>query len=426
MGKRKSKSSPSSSPKADSARKLKVVESDSTPLLASPALTRQSSMDSLHSALDEAEMPSSETRPLTAYVTSTEGNIAEIAATHVVDFYGELTKMGVKPVEVQFHIKSGAIKIKTASAADVDKIYKIASLSGVTVSVTPPKGNPEKYQAQSGPGHARKCVITGVPFSFTEMDIKFFTHALSAKRILRRDQGNLVPTKTIILTFKEEIPSEVTVAWQLFKTATYVPKPLRCSKCNRFGHHVTRCKSAKTICSFCAGEHAYADCKAKGNLASAKCANCGQNHSAAYHKCPHYQNTQSALQIRADEKISYRDALVKAKQLPTNQANINALNSPETVVKIPENAANAPITTQPATSENIVTIQPIVIPDKSITVEKISDGFKNLLNWVLQSVKYLLLSLPDTTDAQIQQYRQILLAFISSNSQVFSSVPTLS
>jgi hypothetical protein len=383
-------------------------------------------MDSLHSAhsvLGDAEMQSSETRPLTAYVTSAEANIAEIAATHVVDFYGELTKTGVKPVDVQFHIKLKAIKIKTASAADVEKIYTLTSLSGFAVSVTPPKGNSETHQAQSGSGNARKCVLNGVPFSYTEVDIKFFTHALSVKRIMHRDQGELVPTKTVILTFKEEIPSEVTIAWQLFKTATYVPKPLRCLKCNHFGHHVTRCKSTKTICYFCVGEHAYADCQLKGNLTSAKCANCGQNHSTACHKCPYYKETQTALQIREEEKISYRDALVKAKQPPTNQVSINSLNSPETIPKTSTNAANATTATQPAASANNAKTSPIVIPDRSISIEKISDGFRNLLNWILQSVKYLLLSLPETNDLQIQEFRKILLTFITSNSQEFSPPP---
>jgi len=64
--------------------------------------------------------------------------------------------------------------------------------------------------------------------------------------------------------------------WGDFQSRPYIPEPLRCFHCQRFGHRKSICKAAAT-CAICSGKHETQLCKeklqAKQKVAS-KCKNC--------------------------------------------------------------------------------------------------------------------------------------------------------
>jgi len=68
----------------------------------------------------------------------------------------------------------------------------------------------------------------------------------------------------------------------LFKVKSYIPKPLRCFNCNRFGHVASNCRGKK-CCSNCAREHEWKECSGP-----VKCQNCGGEHSASDKICPRF------------------------------------------------------------------------------------------------------------------------------------------
>jgi len=72
-----------------------------------------------------------------------------------------------------------------------------------------------------------------------------------------------------------DLPSEVKLGCMLFRVKQYIPRPLRCFKCNRYGHVAKHCRG-RLRCSICSGEHKYSECSA----AAPKCPNCGGSHSA--------------------------------------------------------------------------------------------------------------------------------------------------
>jgi len=62
-------------------------------------------------------------------------------------------------------------------------------------------------------------------------------------RIKTRRDGVLVSTNTFILTFGSPIlPSSIRAGYLNVPVEQYVPNPLRCFKCQRFGHHRNACK----------------------------------------------------------------------------------------------------------------------------------------------------------------------------------------
>ena len=58
-------------------------------------------------------------------------------------------------------------------------------------------------------------------------------------------EEGVIPTNTLFLTFSSpELPKEITVGYLKVKVALFVPNPMRCFNCNKFGHTSQRCKVA--------------------------------------------------------------------------------------------------------------------------------------------------------------------------------------
>ena len=97
----------------------------------------------------------------------------------------------------------------------------------------------------------------------------------------------------------------------------YIPPPLRCFKCQRFGHVAGQCRG-KLRCAKCGGEHEYGKCGKDDVL---KCCNCGGQHSAVYGGCEKQREAKEVQKIKVTYKVSYADAIkkiVKDKSIPAN------------------------------------------------------------------------------------------------------------
>ena len=79
--------------------------------------------------------------------------------------------------------------------------------------------------------------------------------------------GVRVDNLSILFHFKDQVlPNNVTIGYMSYVRA-YVPKPLRCYKCQRLRHVVTACKE-KNRCARCGEEHEYGKC---GDGVNPKC-----------------------------------------------------------------------------------------------------------------------------------------------------------
>ena len=132
------------------------------------------------------------------------------------------------------------------------------------------------------------------------------------KQISIKKAGKLVKTGTFILTFGlADLPKTVKVAiYNQIKVEPYVPNPLRCYRCQGFGHHQNNCRK-KVICAKCGvGDHDEKDCK---NVH--KCANCGGGHPAFSRSCPNFELEKRILSIKTSCNLSYFEA--KQRVCPT-------------------------------------------------------------------------------------------------------------
>lgn len=97
---------------------------------------------------------------------------------------------------------------------------------------------------------------------------------------------------------------KIYIGWECCRVKDYVDVA-RCYKCQRYGHVAKVCLN-KEVCSFCAGEHKFADCKAKDD--QVQCVNCHTNRDNSYHaatwkNCPTYKRQVERYFSRIDYGI---------------------------------------------------------------------------------------------------------------------------
>lgn len=142
-------------------------------------------------------------------------------------------------------------------------------------------------------------------------------------------------TGTVFLTFAKFVqvkPESVTLGYQTYKCNEYYPQPVRCYRCQRFGHMGNQCHG-KPRCSKCGGEHEWKECKEE----NMKCCNCGEAHSAAYKGCSKFEDEKKILEVKTKQKVSYAQAVEEVKG---PQAEVNMV--PETQMSQDEPPVNTP------------------------------------------------------------------------------------
>ncbi|GFT26539.1 uncharacterized protein TNCV_3603861 [Trichonephila clavipes] len=100
-----------------------------------------------------------------------------------------------------------------------------------------------------------------------------------------------------------KLPNTIKAGYLHCKIRPYIPNPLRCFKCQRFGHSQTACRGQLT-CSRCASVgHASSDCTLEQ-----RCVNCSQPHSSDSKLCPKWKIEKQIQEIKTNNNISYQEA----------------------------------------------------------------------------------------------------------------------
>lgn len=143
------------------------------------------------------------------------------------------------------------------------------------------------------------------------------------KKIFKKVNGLLKETGLIIVTFaKLNLPETLNIGYEKVKIRPYVPYPLRCRKCLRYGHPSNNCTN-KQICPHCALDyHFEEDDEVCENPAT--CINCIYNnvennkHSALDKICPIFLREKEIQTIVSLEKMDRKKATETYKQRHLN------------------------------------------------------------------------------------------------------------
>ena len=120
-----------------------------------------------------------------------------------------------------------------------------------------------------------------------------------AKQISIKRNNQIIPTNTYILNINTpKPPTEIKIGYLITKVETYIPNPLRCHNCQKFGHHKEKC-TRPPICKNCGETGNHIDCQQPP-----KCANCKQNHSADSKECELWRKGKRILEVKHTKNIS--------------------------------------------------------------------------------------------------------------------------
>ena len=141
-------------------------------------------------------------------------------------------------------LRSGSLLIECATESHSKNLLKSKLLCNISINVTP------HTTLNSSKGVVRSRDLEGV--SEEEICENLSSQGVSSvKRINVRRNNELVPTNTLILTFSTPtLPDSVKAGYLRIPVVPYIPNPLRCFKCQKFGHGQNTCRGRLT-CARC-------------------------------------------------------------------------------------------------------------------------------------------------------------------------------
>ncbi len=209
-----------------------------------------------------------------------------------------------KSVDIK-RLNSGDILLKVTKHAHAENFLNCTSFVDVPVKVT------NHRSLNSCKGVVRDRDLADSP---PEQIIKYVEHVIDVKRIISKRNGVPTPTNTLILTFDTPVlPKKIRAGYLEISVSPYIPSPLRCFECQRFGHGSKTCKR-KQVCARCSEEdHNDKDCKKP-----IKCVNCGQNHPSYDRQCSRFVAEYQIQRIKVTQNLSFFEARAEFTRLNGN------------------------------------------------------------------------------------------------------------
>ena len=142
-----------------------------------------------------------------------------------------------------------------------------------------------------------------------EMKENLKSHGVtSVKRIIikNKKEGKHIETNTFVLTLNTLIvPKDIKFFYRNIKihVELYIPNPLHCLWCQKFGHHDDIC-SAPPVCGKCGQEGTHTSTCSN----PIKCTNCGKDHPAYSNQCEVWQIEEEIIKLKVKNNITYPEA----------------------------------------------------------------------------------------------------------------------
>ena len=196
-------------------------------------------------------------------------------------------------------LRSGDLLIEVACKQHSENLLKTTTLATVPVTCTPHR------TLNSCKGVVRAYESTNC----TEEELKEWLTTkgvIDVKRPALRGTAAR-PTPTLFLTFHgNRLPESILIGFEHCRVEPYVPNPLRCFRCQQYGHHKNACRNPET-CSNC-GSHEHTSSREDPCNNTPKCVNCDGNHPAYKRECPQWKEQRNIQELKVKHNITYGEA----------------------------------------------------------------------------------------------------------------------
>ncbi|GFT58137.1 uncharacterized protein TNCV_723051 [Trichonephila clavipes] len=243
----------------------------------------------------------------------------------------------IGPVKTIRKMRSGDLFLEVASAKQSSALRTLRKMAHIDITVVP----------HNTLNYSRGVISAADLLNVSTEEIKenmVDQKVCEVRRITIRRDGQVLNTKHLILTFSTpELPQSVKAAYLHCPVRPYIPNPLRCFQCQRFGHSKTVCRGQPT-CSRCAEVgHDSADCKAKE-----RCVNCKGDHSSFSRSCPTWILEKEITAVKIKNKLSYPEArrVVSLRTPVFGKSYASVANKTYQTIAIQVDASTAPKSAQ--------------------------------------------------------------------------------
>ena len=239
-----------------------------------------------------------------------------------------LRRLGIHKPKSVVRLHSGDLLLEVSTAAESERLLKTTCFGGIPVSV-------ERHATlNSSKGVVKSRDLDGCSEEEIVTEVKGVTHA---RRIIVRRGDKEIRTNTWVLTFDTpKPPTTLAIEYLNLPVRPYVPNPMRCFNCHRFGHTKAKCHR-EAVCPRCGkGGHSVEQCSSE-----ACCLNCKGEHSASSKECPRWQQEKVVLEYRAKHGGTFTQA--RAAVFPALSASVRG----KTYAAVVRDERPQPVTSRP-------------------------------------------------------------------------------
>ena len=197
----------------------------------------------------------------------------------------------------------GSLVIKTNNRKDTKALLKVTTFCNKQVTVSLHKGR----NSCKGTIFAPELRHMSEDEILSDLRGDGVTHI---RRLTSFRDGQRRDTSLLVLTFDSTtLPEKISIGWLRKEARVFIPNPLRCFKCQRFGHGSSSCRQTAR-CQKC-GEAPHEDTE----CTSAKsCLSCGSSdHLVSSSQCPVWKEEKRICELKAKSGISYPEARRQVK-----------------------------------------------------------------------------------------------------------------
>lgn len=210
-------------------------------------------------------------------------------------------------VEHVSKMRSGGLLVEVNSSKQAEITSKLSLFFDIPVRVTPHRT-------------LNSCKGVVRSYDLSQMDVIELIDELKdyrvtdVKNISVTRNGIKKKTATMIITFATaEIPERIKAGYYSLPVDRYIPNPLRCFKCQKFGHSQSTCKHEETCAKCGLKAHGETEC-----IRQQQCVNCKGQHPSFSRDCPAFKQEKEICKVKTEQKLSFPEA----KKIVLSNSNI--------------------------------------------------------------------------------------------------------
>ena len=196
--------------------------------------------------------------------------------------------------------------------------------------------------------------------SLNECTEAYVTSALASQGVIRAERQKYMKDGVLhnkhkwVLTFNSsKLPSLVKLAeWHRELVYPHIPRPLRCTRCQKLGHSKKWCRQTVDSCANCSQQgHPAAGCENEP-----LCANCKSPHPSSSKTCPSYKFRCEVLATQVKLHLTYTEAMdIVREQQPSLGSYSNAVKQgASSAPEPPPTSQSPPSSSTPASASSLV------------------------------------------------------------------------